>query len=90
MDDPNQIPLDTTTFIQFAMGALMSIFAWLGKRHIKRIDDLEAKISNTVSMDQYNGTLAALRSSIDDGNKGTHERIDKLMMFLADQNRNGS
>lgn len=86
MDDPNQIPLDATTAVQYVMGVLMSIFAWLGKRHIKRIDDLETKINNTVGLDQYNATLESLRKQIADGAQGTHERIDKLMTILIEKN----
>ena len=82
MDDPSQLT-DGVTITQFVMGTAMSLFAWVGKRQVKRIDDLETKVAQTVSVEQYNATLESLRRQIAEGNQGTHERIDMLMTTIV-------
>lgn len=76
---------DALIVIQFLVGAFMALLTWTGKRQIKRLDDLEQRMSNTVTIEQYNETLQSLRRDIAEGNRGTHERIDKLMIFLAEK-----
>jgi len=63
---------------------IMGFMGWMGKRQVKRIDDIE---KNYVSKDDFNATTNSLRTEIHEGNKGTHERLDKMMMLLASKGR---
>lgn len=69
------------------VGAFWAGAKWLGTRFIDRHDKLEARVDKLerdyVSRDEHNATIAALRREIAEGNKGTHDRLDKIMIILA-------
>lgn len=54
----NDLLDDTKSIILVLLGAVMTLFTWIGKRSIRRIDHLEA---NSVSREELTRTLAQMR-----------------------------
>lgn len=54
----NEIFDDAKSVILWLLGAIMAVLTWLGKRQIKRIDDLER---DAVKRDELSKTLAQMR-----------------------------
>lgn len=54
----NEIFSDAKTIILSLLGALMGLMLWLGRREVKRIDDLE---KHSVTRDELATTLSQLR-----------------------------
>lgn len=78
--------------VQFVLGAAMSAMAWWIKRQDSKLSKVEADLANKVSLDIHNQTLEALRREIKESSNAsvdmmarTHERIDKLLTFLAEK-----
>lgn len=63
-----------------AATGILGMFGWLGRRQIARIDEIER---NYVTEDIHNDTVASLRREIADGNKATHQRLDKMLFIMA-------
>lgn len=61
---------------------VLGLFGWLGKRHISRLDGIEAAY---VPREVFDRTVTDLRAEIKQGNSETHRRLDELMMLLARQ-----
>lgn len=93
MDEQHGITLpDAVIIIQFLFGALMGMLIWSGKRQVARIDGIESRLVNAVDVAQYNATIDTFRrqmaestQSTNDLLRATHERIDKLMLLLAEK-----
>lgn len=61
---------------------VLGLFGWLGQRQITRLDAIE---SSYVRRDEFDRTVAALRNEIATGNRETHQRLDKMLLLLAQQ-----
>jgi cell division protein FtsB len=54
----NELLSDAKTVVLWLLGALMALLAWLGKRQIRRIDELER---DSVTRDELSETLTQMR-----------------------------
>lgn len=68
----------------WVMAAALALFGWLGKRHISRLDKIEAEY---VRRDVFDKTVLELRDEIRTGNRETHRRLDELMLLQAKRER---
>jgi len=78
----------------YVVGLVLFVFSLFGiqmRRNQARIDELE---KSCVPRPEFNGTVDSIRNRInetektmtdriDAGNKGTHERLDKLLLQMA-------
>ena len=79
---------------EYVVGLLLfifSLFGWQMKRNQTRIDSLE---KTSVPREEFNDTVRSLRTKmdttattlttrIDDGNKATHQRLDRMLEVMA-------
>ncbi len=61
--------------------AVITAFGWMFGRQVKRIDMLEE--SEFVSKNHFDETIESMRTTIANGDKGTHKRLDKLLLALS-------
>jgi len=72
---------------------ILSLFGWQMRRNQSRIDDLE---KSAVPRTEFNDTVQSLRTRITDsertltdrinaGNRGTHERLDRMLEIIANK-----
>jgi hypothetical protein len=54
----NELLSDTKAVLIFLLGAVMTLLSWIGRRQVKRIDDLE---ETAVTRDELARTLAQMR-----------------------------
>ena len=64
-------------YILAALAGAGAVTLWM----LRRIGALE---SSRVGRDEFNATVSGLRHRIDDGNRSTHERLDRVLERLAE------
>lgn len=81
-NDPKAIAL-------WLLGSLMSLMAWIGNKHVKRLEALEGTAVRKdelaqlrTDMERRHGENTAKLDNIDEGITGTHRRIDDLYRDL--------
>jgi len=60
--------------------ALLAVLAWMGRRHVDRLDVIERTY---LSREEHDRVIAAIRSDIQASTAGTHKRLDELLLLLA-------
>ena len=76
---------DLRSAISWLAAALSGVLLWIGKREVKRIDNLETAVGQCVRKEDFENTLSRWqeeRRQMHDENRETlgriHERVDSL------------
>ncbi len=79
--------------VTLLLPALLWLLRIVGGGHMATVKSLKERLEHVekshVPRDEFNQTIESLRNKIDEGNTGTHERLDKLMMIMV-QGRGGN
>jgi len=83
MSDP---VMEITTIVKdvalWLAAALFGILGYQLRSNTKRIDEVE---KTYVAREEFNDTVTSIRTEIKEGNRGTHERLDRVLERMADK-----
>lgn len=83
MHEPITDQITTSTVLAGLAALLTTVFGWLGRRLINRVDSLE---KNNVDRDEYNQTIQSLRDEIRNG----HTETQRLIIDLYKTHNHGN
>ena len=79
--------------VTLLLPALLWLLRIVGGGHMATVKSLKERLEHVekshVPRTEFDRTIESLRRKIDEGNTGTHERLDKLMLLMV-QNRGGN
>lgn len=84
----NELLNDTKAVLLFLIGAIMTLFAWIGRRHLKEFDEWKEK---SVTRDELLRTLAQMsedrlqRDRLHDENREEFRYIRERLDGIADR-----
>lgn len=81
----NELFPDAKTVVLWLFGLVMTLFGFIGKRHLKDFDELKRTSISRAEVERMHGENSNKLDVIEEGVTRTHERIDQLYRDLMNK-----